>query len=260
MNWWRLWVGIQMGRAARAVEFFALGIMRPADLIELNRRYFMRRTRTSTSTHVGNFDLGEEEATIVNRFSPRPGSALILGCGCGREAIALAKRGWQVVGIENVPTLIAAAKTNAAQSGVHIEWHCHDITQGIPTDRSFDLISLLGQVYSYIPSRRKRVRLLKACREHLRPEGCCLLNASPIGPLSQNERWAQPWRVAFAWLVVGNRECQLGDRWELGTPFFHKFESLEELAKEAAEANLGLDSVSDETRMAILTALKPSSR
>jgi len=32
------------------------------------------------------------------------------------------------------------------------------------------------------------------------------------------------------------------------------------LAKEAAEANLGLDSVSDETRMAILTALTPSSR
>jgi len=96
MNWWRLWVGIQMGRAARAVEFFALGIMRPADLIELNRRYFMRRTRTSTSTHVGNFDLGEEEATIVNRFSPRPGSALILGCGvCLTNGAVLAKYiGW----------------------------------------------------------------------------------------------------------------------------------------------------------------------
>ena len=80
--------------------------MSTADLIALNRRDFVRTAWTTPSTHLGNFDLSEEEATVLNRFGPRSGNALVLGCGWGREAIVLAKRGWQVVGIENLPTSI----------------------------------------------------------------------------------------------------------------------------------------------------------
>ncbi len=252
---WRLWLGIQMGRVASGLQFFALGIMRPEDLVELNRRFFVSAAKITSLTQLAEFDLSEEEAAIMNQFAPSAGSVLILGSGQGREAIALAKRGWQVVGIENVPDLIAMAKTNAAQAGVDIHWYCEDITHGISLDRSFDLICLCGQVYAYIPTGRMRVRLLAACREHLKPQGLCLLGLPPVGPPpSAKKRWFHSWRLGLAWLLGGNRECQLGDHWLFGREFFHRFETLEEFVQEVVGAGLSFRSSSGEIpeRIAVL--------
>ncbi len=236
---WRLWLGIQMGRVASGLQFFALGVMRPEDLVELNRRVFESRAKFTSLNEHPEFDLSEEEAALMNQFAPSAGSALILGSGQGREAIALAKRGWQVVGIENVPDLIAMAKANAAQAGVDIHWYCEDLTHEIFLDRSFDLVCLCGQVYGYIPTGRLRVRLLAACREHLKPQGLCLLSLPPVGPPpSATKRWLHPWRLGLAWLLGGNRECQLGDHWLFGREFFHRFETLEEFVQEVVAAGL----------------------
>lgn len=43
------------------------------------------------------------------RLSP-PGRALDLGCGRGQHTSELARRGWQTVGVDNVPAAIAAAR------------------------------------------------------------------------------------------------------------------------------------------------------
>jgi len=242
---WRQWVGTQMNRVARALEFFAIGILRPEDFIAFSQRHYETPTQVAILIHHSTDGLYPLEASVLERVAPKAGSALVLGCGGGREAIALAKQSWEVVGIDNAPAAIEAAKANAAQAGVQIEFHCYDITQEIPLDRSFDLICMFGLVYSTIPTRKRRVRLLTSCRKSLKPNGPCLFDFISGNPPSQRQVWAQVWRKGLAYLVRGNPGCQLGDIWSNGALFVHRFCTLSEIAEEAAEAGLRLEGASD---------------
>ena len=235
---WRLWVGKQMNRAARALEFFIIGIIRPEDLIESSQRHYATTNQVAVLIQHSGDGLYPPEEKVLERFLPKVGSALVLGCGGGREAIALAKRGWRVVGIDNVPVVVETARANASREGVQIEFLCHDISQDIPLAQSFDLICFFGLVYSFIPTRKRRVQLLTACRKHLKPSGYCLFDFISAKPPSQRQVRAQRWRKTLAWLVGGNRGCELGDNLSNGTLFVHWFFTLSEIAEEAAEAGL----------------------
>ena len=57
-----------------------------------------------------------------------PGRALDVGCGSGRDAVYLAKRGWQVTAVDLVDAAIARARQRAAQEGVDVEWIIGDVT------------------------------------------------------------------------------------------------------------------------------------
>ncbi len=53
---------------------------------------------------------------------PPYGRALDLGCGTGRWSVELARRGWQVVGIDVVPKAIDAARRRAREAAVDVEF------------------------------------------------------------------------------------------------------------------------------------------
>ena len=52
---------------------------------------------------------------------PPYGRALDLGCGTGMQSVALARRGWQVTGIEIVPRALRAARERARQAEVEVQ-------------------------------------------------------------------------------------------------------------------------------------------
>ena len=62
------------------------------------------------------------EAAFVMRCAP--GSVLDAGCGTGRVAIELARRGVEVVGVDVDASMLATARAN----GPGVEWHEHDLT------------------------------------------------------------------------------------------------------------------------------------
>ena len=57
-----------------------------------------------------------------------PGRALDVGCGTGRDAVYLAKRGWQVTAVDIVDTAIARARQRAADEGVEVQWVAGDVS------------------------------------------------------------------------------------------------------------------------------------
>lgn len=50
-----------------------------------------------------------------------PGRALDVGCGSGRDAVYLAKRGWRVTAVDFVDKALATAEQRAAEESVEVE-------------------------------------------------------------------------------------------------------------------------------------------
>jgi SAM-dependent methyltransferase len=59
---------------------------------------------------------------------PPYGSALDLGCGSGFWSVALARRGWKVVGVDNVPRALTRARGRAEAAGVDVRFVRGDVT------------------------------------------------------------------------------------------------------------------------------------
>jgi ubiquinone/menaquinone biosynthesis C-methylase UbiE len=51
---------------------------------------------------------------------PPYGPALDLGCGSGIWAVELARRGWQVTGVDFVPKALRRARSRAEEAGVEL--------------------------------------------------------------------------------------------------------------------------------------------
>src|SRR5690242_14604202 len=61
------------------------------------------------------------EADLVESFGPR--TVLDAGCGTGRVAVELARRGIAVVGVDLDPQMLATARRKAP----NLEWHLADL-------------------------------------------------------------------------------------------------------------------------------------
>jgi cyclopropane fatty-acyl-phospholipid synthase-like methyltransferase len=85
-----------------------------------------------------------------------PGRALDLGCGTGTNAIELAKRGWQVTGIDFARRAIRIAHTKAKMAGVQIDFRVADVSELPDIAGPFDLILDIGCFHSLPLTARTR--------------------------------------------------------------------------------------------------------
>jgi SAM-dependent methyltransferase len=74
---------------------------------------------------------------------PSPGRALDLGCGSGIWAIELAKRGWQVTGVDFVPKALRRARERAEEAGVELRLIEADVTKLRESDAGSDFRLLI---------------------------------------------------------------------------------------------------------------------
>jgi 2-polyprenyl-3-methyl-5-hydroxy-6-metoxy-1,4-benzoquinol methylase len=89
-----------------------------------------------------------------------PGKALDLGCGPGRNAIALARAGFEVDAVDLSTSAIDWARTRAAEAGVEVRFHQADIfTVQLPHER-YDLVYDSGCLHHLPPHRRVSYREL----------------------------------------------------------------------------------------------------
>jgi len=83
------------------------------------------------------------EASFVQRFAPR--SVLDAGCGTGRVARELARRGVDVVGVDRDPDMLATARRKAP----HLDWRLDDL-RAVDLGRAFDVVLLAGNVMIFL--------------------------------------------------------------------------------------------------------------
>jgi len=65
-----------------------------------------------------------------------------IGCGTGRHAIELSKRGYSVAGIDLSESLLEKAREKAKQSGLQIDFLKHD-ARSLPFDKQFDVAIMM---------------------------------------------------------------------------------------------------------------------
>ena len=83
-----------------------------------------------------------------------PGRAIALGCGVGREAIYLAKRGFDVTGVDFSPTAIKRAKRRAKREGVNVNFVLDDLTNMQHVSGTYDLVLDFGALNDLMPEAR----------------------------------------------------------------------------------------------------------
>lgn len=95
---------------------------------------------------------------VEGKHAPPAGRALDVGCGTGRDAVYLARHGWQVTGVDVVPQALGRAARRAADAGVAVRWVQGDISAPDTLDlgHDFGLLVDLGCFHGLRATQRQR--------------------------------------------------------------------------------------------------------
>jgi SAM-dependent methyltransferase len=108
---------------------------------------------------------GTGAAVEPNRFlvaeasGMSPGRALDLASGAGRNAIWLARRGWNVTAVDYSEVGLDEARRRATEQAVEVEWVTADLIDWSPPAGRFDLVCVL---YLQLPREERRLVLGRA--------------------------------------------------------------------------------------------------
>ena len=110
---------------------------------------------------------------------PPEGRVLDLASGYGRIAVPLARRGFQVTGLDLSEPLLAIARERAAQAGVTVEWRRADM-RDIPSEWSgqFDAVISIWNSFGYFADDHENQRVLASAAQALKPGGRLLIDVS----------------------------------------------------------------------------------
>jgi SAM-dependent methyltransferase len=103
-----------------------------------------------------------------------PGPVADLGCGPGAHALALAQRGYDVVGVDGSPRMVEVARTRAARDEVDAAFAVHDVSAPLRfADGSLGgVLAIL--VLQHLPDPAAFLAEIRRC---LRPGGHLVLTA-----------------------------------------------------------------------------------
>ena len=135
---------------------------------ETLERFFFSHFRTA--------DMAEQELEQIGRLVPlRPGAAILdLGCGPGRHALPLARRGYAVTGVDRTDRYLQHARATAAAEGLTIRFEREDMRRF--TDPSaFDVVLNLFSTFGYFETREDDDRVLQNAFASLKPGGVIVM-------------------------------------------------------------------------------------
>lgn len=141
-DWWRTWFGPQY--------------------LAIYDAYLAERTPTEI-----------DQLETLLKIRP-PLRILDLPSGQGRHSVELARRGYQVTGVDLSPYLLGIARERADAAGVAVRWLLGDMREPLVEQR-FDLVLNLFTSFGYFSDEADDRRVVTAAAAMLEPGGCFVL-------------------------------------------------------------------------------------
>lgn len=241
---YRIHIGRFFLRLGSFLQTLPVVIMKPVDLVEFSRQSYDKPGDVEgwSEDILVDSGLNDQERELINSVTKQTGQLLLLGLGGGREAIPLAKMGFQVTGVDFVPAMVERAIENAEKRGVHIDCLVQEISNLDVPEASFDVVWISRAMYSCVPTRSRRIKMIQQIACALKPEGefICQFH-SGVG--WENEGKSERLRRIIAKSPFGNRSYENGDILWLNIEFVHIFTAEDEIRSELEAGGLGVTQI-----------------
>lgn len=120
------------------------------------------------------------EEALLSRHVPVGARVLNIGCGGGREALAMARTGRTVTAVDLNGVFVEAVARRAAEAGLDIECRVMDALELDFPPASFDAVVMVGQLIGHIRGRQNRIAALRRAFEVVRPYGVGVFSTNAI--------------------------------------------------------------------------------
>ncbi len=136
-----------------------------------------------------------EEVDFMLKLLQLPAEARVLdlGCGEGRHIIEMAKRGYQMTGVDITKPLLDIARANAAKQKLDIQFEERDM-RDLPWGNSFDAAYCVWGSFGIFDEMGNE-DLLKAIYQALKPGGRLIIENHIIETLLLNFQPANTWQL-----------------------------------------------------------------
>jgi SAM-dependent methyltransferase len=174
-----------------------------------------------------------------------PCRVLLVGCGGGRELIALCARGHSVTGVDQVPELIDAARRHLARKGLTASLIAAPIETALLSDR-YDVVIFSACVYGYLQGAASRHDTLARLKGSLVPGGQLIVSYTDAHSSSPVTLWlarTAGWMTGSDWTPEAEDTFTPGPRHDR-LPFYERRMSSDAVRRELAQA--GFDVIRDE--------------
>ena len=165
-------VGRVLDLGARATIYLAAGTL---DRDELRAAVAARWDGYAPTEELVLSGLWDWERAWYPRHLRLDGRALLVGCGTGRDLIALIRLGYQVDGLELVAASATRARAILTKLGLPGDVMIGAV-EDAPLVGPYDAVIFSWYAYSYIPVAARRIATLRRVAAALRPGGQILLS------------------------------------------------------------------------------------
>lgn len=139
---------------------------------------------------------------ILKRLNVRPSRVFDLACGTGTAAIALAQRGYQVLGVDLSGEMLQAARIKASRQRVKVDFLEADLRSFQPRFKG-DLALLFQDGLNYLNDEDELFTVFRRVFDSLNPGGALIFDLTYPGFYRQTEgthvSWAEESRFTLIW-------------------------------------------------------------
>ena len=115
-------------------------------------------------------DYVEDLAYIEEAASGADGPVIELACGTGRLAIPMARRGYQIIGVDIHEGMLALARQKTEQEKLDIAFYRQDCTE-LALNLKAPLIYMTGNSFQHFLTNDSQNALFESVKRHLQPHG-----------------------------------------------------------------------------------------
>jgi ubiquinone/menaquinone biosynthesis C-methylase UbiE len=223
------------------VQSLPVVVMKPDELIEFSRQTYAQPedVKSWSENEIVDEGLSSDEEDLLLDVQIKTGNLLLLGVGGGREAIPLAKMGFQVTGVDFVAEMVDRAKVNTSARGVVMNGLVQEISNlDVPAD-TYNVVWLSRAMYSCVPTRKRRVEMVRRIAHTLMPGGyfLCQFHWDVRSRVSDIGLFL---RRMIATCTFGNLEYEEGDMLWGNIEFIHAFRLEDTIRSELEEGGLSV--------------------